>query len=144
MGRKQTHATSKQKATAANWYSSLVCIRNSALLKTRQSARCSPSIQKNKILFKKTLVVDTNNCEHTLQWFNSCTMIHTCDDRLIISLRNQGTQVRDIIVKAARKPINVTNLGKTKSHYNVVVRYLNLLHWIIITIRWLRLIQEIL
>lgn len=35
---------------------------------------------------------------------------HTCDDKLIMSLRNHGTQVRDNIVKMARNVIKVTNL----------------------------------
>lgn len=37
--------------------------------------------------------------------------MRTCDDRLIMSLRNQGTQVRDNIDKAARNASNVTNLA---------------------------------
>lgn len=37
--------------------------------------------------------------------------IHTCDDKLIISLRNQGTQVHDNIDKTAKKAINITNLA---------------------------------
>uniref|UniRef100_A0A2P2M714 K+ efflux antiporter family protein n=1 Tax=Rhizophora mucronata TaxID=61149 RepID=A0A2P2M714_RHIMU len=33
----------------------------------------------------------------------------TCDDKLIISLRNQGTQVWDNIDKTAKKAINIIN-----------------------------------
>lgn len=35
----------------------------------------------------------------------------TCDDKLIISFRNQGTQVRDKIVRTAKNAINTTNLA---------------------------------
>ena len=40
----------------------------------------------------------------------------TCDDRLTISLRNQGTQVRDSIDKMAKKVIKTTNLEKQNQH----------------------------
>ena len=43
------------------------------------------------------------------------TSNHTCDDRLIISLSNQGTQVRDNIDRTAKNVINTTNLAKKRS-----------------------------
>lgn len=47
----------------------------------------------------------------------------TCDDKLIISLRNHGTHVRDNIDKIAKNAIRITNLEKIKSiivkNYNI-------------------------
>jgi hypothetical protein len=36
--------------------------------------------------------------------------MRTCDDRLIINLRNHGTQVQDNIDRTAKNAINTTNL----------------------------------
>lgn len=51
--------------------------------------------------------------------------ILTCDDKLIISLRHHGTQVRDNIVKMARNVISVTNLESIllceKQHMDILL-----------------------
>lgn len=84
------------------------------ILHYKNKTKCTLQLasRRTEDCLRKTCV-GTSNGEHTWQRYNSYKIIHTCDDRLIISLRNQGTQVRDIIVKAARKPINVTSLGNT-------------------------------
>lgn len=50
----------------------------------------------------------------------------TCDDKLIISFRNQGTQVRDNIDRTAKNAINTTNLANGLSEWCLEIYFLKL------------------
>lgn len=66
-------------------------------------------------LSAKIIGTKVKYCKQTA---SSCLLKHkiTCEDRLIINLRNQGIQVRDNIDKMAKNVTNTTNLYKEKNN----------------------------